>query len=128
MLENKGIEKDRFSRPKGWTDRGSGQPTQANRLNRLGNRSIGCPCPVEVWSRSAKNTLFHPIASSSRLRFTPSRSRSSWGNGNLPSIKCSNGQWTDRPLTWPVEAPFYCFWLPSLETYKLRAQLHLWIR
>ena len=28
MLEKKEIEKDRFSRPKGWTGRGSGQPAQ----------------------------------------------------------------------------------------------------
>nr|CAN82974.1 hypothetical protein VITISV_039523 [Vitis vinifera] len=43
----------------------------ANRLNQLGNRSTGCPCPVEVRSRSVKNTFSHPIAFSSRLRFTP---------------------------------------------------------
>nr|CAN77969.1 hypothetical protein VITISV_027333 [Vitis vinifera] len=52
----------------------------ANQLNRLGNRSTGCPCSVEVWSRGAKNTLTHPIASSSRLRFTPSRSTSGRGS------------------------------------------------
>ena len=47
----------------------------ANWLNRLGNRSTGCPCPIEVQSRSAKNTFSHPVASSSQLRLTPSRSR-----------------------------------------------------
>ena len=128
MLENKRIEKDRFSGPKGSTGRGYGQPAQsvgepidrlplpdrgpieecqkhtlssssllfsvevpsfpiealANRLNRLGNRSTGCPCPVEVWSRDAQNLIFLPIASSSRSRFISSRSRSGRGNGNLP--------------------------------------------
>ena len=88
----------------------------ANQLNRLGNRSTDCPCPIEIWSRGpkntlshpvasssrltsdrgsievrsrgAKNTLSHPVASSSRLRFTPSRSTSGRG-----SIEVRSRQW-----------------------------------
>ena len=59
MLEKKGIEKDRFLGPKGSTGQGYGQPVEAmaNRLNRLRNRSTGCPRPIEDQSRDAKNSL-----------------------------------------------------------------------
>ena len=45
MLEKKGIEKDRFLEPKGWTGQGSGQPTQpvgepVDRLPLFGRGSI----------------------------------------------------------------------------------------
>ena len=42
----------------------------ANRFNRLGNRSTGFPCPVEVRSRETKNFLSLPVASSSRSSLT----------------------------------------------------------
>ena len=55
MLEKKGIEKDRFLGPKGSTGRGYGQPAQPveEPVDRLRNRSTGCPRPVEDRSRDA---------------------------------------------------------------------------
>ena len=55
MLEKKGIEKDRFSRPKGSTGRGYGQPAQP--IREPIDWSTGCPCPVEDQSRGAQNFL-----------------------------------------------------------------------
>ena len=130
--------------PKSSTSRGYGQPAQlvGEPIDQLPLSSRGpvegCPksflspnslfFPVEVRSRDAQNLLSLPVAFSSRSRFISSRSRSCWGNSNLSSIKCSNGQWIGQPLARPVEVTFCCFWLPSLETYKLIAPLHLLIR
>ena len=70
----------------------------ANRLNRLRNRLTGCARSVE----RCQNFLSLPVVFSSRLR-------SSRGNGNLSSIKCSNGQRTGQPLARPVKVTFCCF-------------------
>ena len=69
--------------------------TMANRLNRLRNRSTGCPCPVEDRLRDAQKLSLSPsgllFSIEVILFLVEDRSRSDRGNGNLSSIKCSNG-------------------------------------
>ena len=79
MLEKKEIKEKVFGAKKV-------QPVEAmvNRLNRLRNQSIGCARPIEDQSRDAKKFLSLLVAFSSRSRFD-------LGNGNMSSIKCSDG-------------------------------------
>ena len=85
MLEKKGIKKDRFSRPKGLTGQGFGQPAQLVKelIDRLPLSDWGPveECKKHTLSLSSSSFLFpvevHPFP-------VEVRSTSGRGNGNLP--------------------------------------------
>ena len=88
MLEKKWIEKDKFFRPKGSTDRGYGQPAQPIKepINQLPSSRQG---PVKDAPKTFSLSL--SLSSNGFLFPVEVRSRTSRGNGNLSFIKCSNG-------------------------------------
>ena len=106
-----------------------------NRLNQLRNRSTGCGRPVEDRSRDVKNllspsSLLFPV----EVFLLPVEVRSSTGRGPIKAtVTCHalNSPTASEPI-YPyldrTRLPFAIFGLLSLETYKLRAPLHLLIR
>ena len=83
MLEKKGIKKIGFRGKKGSTDRGYGQPAQSVE-EPVDWLTLSGGGPVEDQSRMHQNFLSLLVAFSSRSRFD-------LGNGNMSSIKCSDG-------------------------------------
>ena len=123
MLEAKRPEKDRFSGKKWWIDRGIGQPAQPARVpvDRLLFPNWGS---VERW----KNLLSLPIAFLSQSRDLPSWLRSDRGYQS-PAKHLMLQRLVNRLTPSSTDQGcFLVFWFPMLETYKLRAPLHLWIR
>ena len=98
MLENKGIEKNRFSGLKGWTGQGFGQPAQLVKepVDRLPLFDRGPVKECKKHSLSSSSFLFpvevHPFPVEATVTYQ--------------SIKCSKA------------IAFCYFWLSSLKTYK----------
>ena len=111
-----------------WAKKGEPVEVVAKGLNRLGYRSINYTFPIKFQSRDAKNLFSLPIAFLSRSRDMSSRLRFDWGL----TVTCHafNAQRLVNRLTPNSidQGCFLAFWLPMVETYKLRATLHLWVR
>ena len=135
MLEKKGIEKDRFSRPKGSTGRGYGQPAQpvGKPIDRLPLFGRGSVEECQKHSLSSSSLLF-PVEVHTLLGRCPVEVRSRSGQCSVEATVTCHALIAPTasdpvdPLLVRSRLLFCCFCLPSLETYKLRAPLYLWKR
>ena len=134
MLEKKKTKKNRFSDQKRWTSRGNDQLAQPARVpvNRLHFPDRG---PIKKGKKSS--------LSSSNLSFPiegyvfqvegyvfPVEVRSRSGRGLTIVCHAFNAQQLVNRSTPSSTGRgyFLAFWLSRLETYKLRASLHLWVK
>ena len=109
-----------------WAKKSEPVEAMTNRLNWLRYQSIDYTFLVEFWSRDAKNLLSLSVAFLFRSGNMSSRSR--FGQGLTVTYHAFNAQRlvnqsTPNLIDWGC---FLAFWLSTLETYKLRAPLHLW--
>ena len=141
MLEKKRTKKDRFSGQKRWTGRGNGQSAQparvpVNRLHFLGRGPIkkgkksslsssNLSFPIEGYVFPAEGYVFQVEG---YVFLVEVRSRS--GRGLTIVCHAFNAQQLVNRSTPSSTGRgyFLAFWLSRLETYKLRASLHLWVK
>ena len=113
-------KKKRFSSKKWWIGQGTSQPAQPIRVPIYQLYLLG-------WSPIEK--CIKPFFSSNSLAF-PVEVLSSTNRGL--TVTCHTfitQQLVNRSIPSLTDRGcFLAFWLPRLETYKLRAPLHLWVR
>ena len=123
MIEAKRPEKNRFLSQKWWTGRGTSQPAQPARVpvDRLLLPDWGPVKRCKKYSLSSSSLSF-PVKKFIFLVEVRSRVAVTCQSFNAPMTSES----IDPQLDWL--RLFLVIWLPMLETYKLRAPLHLWVR